>query len=82
MIMIISASYSFYRLLSENRTILMCFSIICIMLYHQNWVVSDLFNQYMQIEGYQGNEKCLCTEYIKPLALFCSQFDNLSKCQK
>lgn len=51
-----TSSYSFSQLLTENRTAIMGFSIICIMLYHQNWLVNGLFNQYMRMLGYLGVE--------------------------
>lgn len=48
--------YLFSQLLSDNRTVIMGFSIISIMLYHQNWFVNDPFNQWVQMLGYIGVE--------------------------
>lgn len=48
--------YLFSQLLSDNRTVIMGFSIISIMLYHQNWFVNGPFNQWVQMLGYIGVE--------------------------
>lgn len=46
---------NFSVLLADNRTALMGISIVCIMLYHQNWFSTGLWT-YVQLFGYIGVE--------------------------